>query len=52
MLKQMWGVKSDNVELERHVLAFSIFCAVAMTFGYSWITGRNFSCKSQMLAEY
>lgn len=29
-------------------LAFIIFCAVAMTLGYSCMAGRNFSWISQM----
>lgn len=31
------------------MLAWSSFCAVATTRGNSWMAGRNFSCRSQML---
>jgi hypothetical protein len=33
----------------RCILALSSFCVVATTLGNSWMAGRNFSCKSQML---
>jgi hypothetical protein len=32
-----------------HILAWSSFWAVATTLGNSWMAGRNFSCRSQML---
>jgi hypothetical protein len=34
-----------------YVLALSSFWAVATTLGNSWMAGRNFSCKSQMLGS-
>lgn len=35
-----------------YLLARNSFCVVAMTLGNSYIAGRNFSCKSQILAKH
>jgi hypothetical protein len=35
--------------MERICEARSSFCVVETTLGNSWIAGRNFSCRSQML---
>lgn len=40
------------VDVSGNILALSSFWAVATTFGNSWMAGRNFSCKSQMLEGY
>jgi len=37
-----WGAR-------KHILARSSFCVVAITLENSWMAGRNFSCKSQIL---
>lgn len=42
-------VKEKGKHVESNVLALSIFWAVVTTFGNSWMAGRNFSWRSQML---